>query len=847
MQTIGPYQLLEELGRGGMGVVFHGFDPAIGRPVAIKIIRASQFASALEDAEFKLRFAREAAAAGRLSHPNIVTIYQFAEEGGVRYLVQELVHGRSLEQMLSNNQPQDRNTAVSILSQVADALDYAHGEGVVHRDIKPGNILVRPDGKVKITDFGIAHIASETVTRTGVTLGTPAYMSPEQIMSARVSGKADQFSLAVTAYQMLSGKRPFAADSGPALMHQIVPEEPQPLHTVNPAVSARTSEVISRALAKTPEDRFARCNEFAERLAESLNAGVGRGQRSVATETMQAAAGGVPAPERHRRRSRVELWVASGLAVLGLAWIGWVNWPHRVPAPLAEKSGEGVSRPIERSSRSPLPEEKVSASVVADHRLEAGALQPSGPKPIANPPSKTGSPSLETGAGALGASENKQSPTLRANTPLPKEKVSAPDVADHRSEAGALPPSEPKPIVSPPSKTGSPSLETGAGTLGASENKQSPTLRAGTIKVNPKDGLTYVWIPPGTFQMGCSPGDTECGVNEKPEHQVTLTKGFSIGQTEVTQEAYRKVMGKNPSHFDGARLPVESVTWPEAQAYCHAVGMRLPTEAEWEYAARAGNASSRYGVPGWYLGTSGDTTHEVGQNSPNRFGLHDMRGNVEEWVEDWYGDYLPGAQSDPFGPATGKYKVVRGGSYGFLPRYARVSSRTGNEASGRNLSNGFRCAQTATPTTAAPPAVGDKSTSTLFSVTGLLSNGAAFNGTVLINTSTGTVSALEIIVGSPVNVTLNKVSQTLATGAPAYLIRADTRTFVELDGTSGLQDSGIIMLLPTSTLIAYKGGPICSHQSPCPGSFNPLGSGFWDPKSRGSGGLSVTEGSLAPK
>src|ERR1017187_6007336 len=257
MQTIGPYQILEELGRGAMGVVFHGFDPAIGRPVAIKIIQASQFASALEDAEFKLRFAREAAAAGRLSHPNIVTIYQFGEEGGIRYLVQELVNGRSLEQMLSNNQPQDRNTAVSILSQVADALDYAHGEGVVHRDIKPANILVRQDGKVKITDFGIAHIASEPITRTGFTLGTPAYMAPEQIMSAKVSGKTDQFSLAVTAYQMLSGRRPFAADSGQALMYQIVSEEPQPLHAVNPAVSARTSEVISRALAKKPEDRFA--------------------------------------------------------------------------------------------------------------------------------------------------------------------------------------------------------------------------------------------------------------------------------------------------------------------------------------------------------------------------------------------------------------------------------------------------------------------------------------------------------------------------------------------------------------------------------------------------------------
>jgi eukaryotic-like serine/threonine-protein kinase len=154
-----------------MGVVFHGFDPAIGRPVAIKIIQTSQFASALADAEFKLRFASEAAAAGRLSHPSIVTVYQFGKERGVRYLVQELVNGHSLEQMLSNNQPQDWGTAVSILSQVADALDYAHGEGVVHRDIKPANILVRPDGKGKITNFGIAHIASETVTRTGFTLG----------------------------------------------------------------------------------------------------------------------------------------------------------------------------------------------------------------------------------------------------------------------------------------------------------------------------------------------------------------------------------------------------------------------------------------------------------------------------------------------------------------------------------------------------------------------------------------------------------------------------------------------------------------------------------------------------
>jgi serine/threonine-protein kinase len=219
LESIGPFQLLEELGRGAMGVVFRGFDPAIGRSVAIKIIQSGQFASPEEKSDLKVRFAREAAAAGKLSHPNIVTVYQLGEQGDSQYLVLELVNGASLEKTLSGGQTLDQKTALSILGQVADALDYAHSEGIVHRDVKPANILVRPDGKAKITDFGIAHIASQTVTRTGFTFGTPAYMSPEQIESFKVSGKADQYSLGVIAYQMLSGKRPFSADTGPSLMY----------------------------------------------------------------------------------------------------------------------------------------------------------------------------------------------------------------------------------------------------------------------------------------------------------------------------------------------------------------------------------------------------------------------------------------------------------------------------------------------------------------------------------------------------------------------------------------------------------------------------------------------------
>jgi formylglycine-generating enzyme required for sulfatase activity len=157
------------------------------------------------------------------------------------------------------------------------------------------------------------------------------------------------------------------------------------------------------------------------------------------------------------------------------------------------------------------------------------------------------------------------------------------------------------------------------------------TIAAGTKKVNPKDGLTYVWIPPGKFHMGCSPGDAACGDDEKPAHEVTISKGFWLGQTSVTQRAYRLVAGQDPSAHKGDNLPVEHVDWNEAKAYCAAIGGRLPTEAEWEYAARAGSTGARYDnldEIAWHTQNSGGQSHEVGQKLPNAFGLYDMLGNA---------------------------------------------------------------------------------------------------------------------------------------------------------------------------------------------------------------------------
>jgi formylglycine-generating enzyme required for sulfatase activity/uncharacterized caspase-like protein len=204
--------------------------------------------------------------------------------------------------------------------------------------------------------------------------------------------------------------------------------------------------------------------------------------------------------------------------------------------------------------------------------------------------------------------------------------------------------------------------------------RENPTpLPSQGSRVNPADGLTYVWIPPGKFWMGCSPGDTQCDDDEKPPKEVNITKGFWMGQTEVTQAAYERVMGTNPSHFKGANLPVETINMQEAGAYCAKVGLRLPTEAEWEYAARAGDTKARYGPlddVAWNTGNSGGKTHEVGKKTPNAWGLYDTLGNVREWTSD---------------------EVVRGGSWFNNSRYVRASFRIRLVPTYRSYFIGVRC------------------------------------------------------------------------------------------------------------------------------------------------------------
>lgn len=268
---VGGYQIVGELGRGAMGIVYHAIDPKIRRSVAIKQIRLDPGASPEEGATLRHRLVREARSAGVLSHPGIVTVYHLGEEASDIFIVMEHVDGVSLESALAAN-TLDIVGKVEILRQTAAALDFAHRSGIVHRDVKPGNILLRGDGVVKIADFGIAKVTQEltatgNLTNAGSSLGSPAYMSPEQVRAAQVDGRSDQFSLAIIAFQMLTGRMPFAADSAHALMYQIVMVDPLANPSeLPPAVTA----ALAPAFAKDPAHRYPSCTAMVQALSQAV-------------------------------------------------------------------------------------------------------------------------------------------------------------------------------------------------------------------------------------------------------------------------------------------------------------------------------------------------------------------------------------------------------------------------------------------------------------------------------------------------------------------------------------------------------------------------------------------------
>jgi len=264
--TLGRYEISGELGRGAMGIVYKGVDPTIHRTVAIKTLRLSEFEDE-ELAEIKRRFFREAESAGLLNHPNIVSIYDAGEEHDLAYIAMEYLEGEDLAKYTRKEALLPLRDVLQIIIQVADALDYAHGKEVVHRDIKPANIMrLMESGTVKVTDFGIARITSSSKTKTGVVLGTPSYMSPEQVSGKRIDGRSDIFSLGVVLFEMLSGRKPFVSEDITSLMFQISKEPHPSIKEINPRIPPVVVKIIDRALSKDVDQRYQKAGLMAEHL-----------------------------------------------------------------------------------------------------------------------------------------------------------------------------------------------------------------------------------------------------------------------------------------------------------------------------------------------------------------------------------------------------------------------------------------------------------------------------------------------------------------------------------------------------------------------------------------------------
>ena len=372
--SIGKYEIRRELGRGAMGVVYEAFDPTIKRVVALKTIRDEALSG--ERAETVVaRFRREAQAAGRLNHPNIVAIYDFGEDAGTWFIAMEFVRGRELKACFDADERFRLDDAVRIMDQLLAALDYSHKQGVVHRDVKPANVFLLDDGSVKVADFGIAHVESSNLTQVGTVLGTPSYMSPEQIMGSPVDGRSDLFSAGVILYQFLTGERPFAG-SATTTMQKVLKEDPLPPSTLNVQLPPALDAVVRKALAKRADDRFGSANEFAAALRAAAAAATTAAPARDATITEAhgeptlidvpaATAATRPAASvatsAAPRRSRVPLLAAVGalaaVAVAGLAW-------YLVQRPGTE--AKSVAAPAPQSAATTVPPAPARAVPVSE-------------------------------------------------------------------------------------------------------------------------------------------------------------------------------------------------------------------------------------------------------------------------------------------------------------------------------------------------------------------------------------------------------------------------------------------------------------------------------------------------
>lgn len=714
----GRYQIEALLGQGGMSAVYRARDPNLRRSVAVKLIHTHLS----NDPEFVRRFESEAAAIAQLRHPNIVQVYDFDHDGDVYYMIMEFLPGESLQERLKTlNAAGERmpvGQAAALMGTVADAVAYAHSHNMIHRDLKPANVMLMANGQPVLTDFGVAKIlGAQAHTATGAVIGTPMYMSPEQVQGQPQDGRTDIYSMGIMLYEIATGRPPYEGDSAITIMlkqvNEPVPDVRLRAADVPPALKA----VVDRSLAKRPEDRFQTAGEMSAALrsfAQQPNAAPPTAAPPVPYQqpTVNLASEDEPtALDTHAgAMGRTMVEEATSPMPQPVRAVPPAPVP---PTPVRPAQRDTTFEPRQPAEAPPPPRREQMGTIVVDQPSpqprERAAWEHEPVQPLPRTPAPRRSPlGLILGVGTfllvclvIGALA-----AVLGGPPLMNALFGG--ATEPATEAAATSTVEAEDTVIPPTDapTEEPTLApTDAPTEVPSE---TPTPEPTAITVPPGMAL----LPAGTFAMGAASGDSA------PVHDVALD-AFFLDEFEVTNQRYQACVDAGACTLPASRssftragyfsdpafsqYPVVNVSWDQAQAFCAFEGKRLPTEAEWEYAA----GSARSQPYPWGAGFDASrTTVTAGDTQPvgsfaagaSTQGIHDMAGNVLEWVADWYQSdyYLESPASNPPGPAAGTQKVMRGGSFGNPDPTVYLSTRRFRRApQSGDVDIGFRCAQTA--------------------------------------------------------------------------------------------------------------------------------------------------------
>ena len=431
--TVGRYELVEELGRGASGTVYKGSDPLIGRTVALKTIAFREDDDEVRDV--RKRLYREACAAGTLVHPNIVTIFDVIEDGGTTAVAMEYVDGLTLDKVIARRAPMAVDAALDIVEQIALALDFAHARGIVHRDIKPVNILVTAEGRVKVSDFGVARIATSSVTVTSTVIGAPSYMSPEQVRAGTVDARSDLFSAAVILYELLTGRRPFDGDDLAATMYRIVHDPPAPPGQFNAAIGSSVAAVLDQALAKDPNQRYRSGAEFVAAVRQAVGAQTFEPAGAATMLVMP------PAPTSRRGRvyalAAIPVVLLLGLVVFG-SLVGNKPSPNRAQPAAPDAAAQPPAPAAVDARQAPPPLDPPVDALAAPAAVSTVPAPPAAVSTVPAPP-----PPAEP--------ERAEPPRTSASRATPRPPRAMPPPIDGASRGGSAvatrtpPPAEPPP------------------------------------------------------------------------------------------------------------------------------------------------------------------------------------------------------------------------------------------------------------------------------------------------------------------------------------------------------------------------------------------------------------------